>query len=150
MTFRRSLPLLLLLSCAAFTAARAERPCARVPASRAPAHDDAAVTALIAAASVPERTPERGAARDAIFRQAYPVVLDEGLPPSEADAFAMADAARSLACTDGTPRITRALVKGDLAYVEVSGGSGGCTWLLRRDGAGWVALMPLGWTLRGG
>jgi len=147
---RSSLPLVMLFACAAGSAARAGQPLAVVPPARALACDEATVSALIAVACTPEKTPERCAARDTIFRQAYPVVLQQGVPPSDADALAMANVARSLACTNGTPKITRALVKGDLAYVEVSGGSGGCTWLLRREGAGWTPLMPIAWTLRGG
>ena len=149
MKIPQSLPLLVAFACAASGAARAERPLAVVPPARAQTCDEATVTALIAVACAPERTPERGAARDAIFRQAYPAVLQQGVPPSDVDAVAMAHAARGIACTNGTPKITRALVKGDLAYVEVSGGTGGCTWLLRRDGAGWTPLMPIAWTLRG-
>ena len=109
----------------------------------------ARVSALIAAASLPGQSPERQAARDTLFREVKPRLLAEGLPASPSDAAALTRAIASVACVAGRPRLVRAVVDGDIAYVAAAGeGGGGCTYLLRRDGDRWVELLPLGWTLQ--
>lgn len=113
------------------------------------ASDRARVSALIAAASLPDISPERQAARDVLFRDVKPRLLAEGLPASPADAAALTRAVGSVPCVAGRPRLVRAVVDADLAYVAVAGErGGGCTYLMRRDGDRWVELLPLGWTLQ--
>ena len=110
--------------------------------------DDTQVAALVVAATDRARPDERGAARDAIFHDVYPAILEEGVAPTADERVQIASAVRSLACTSSAPRVKSALVRGDLASVTVGGATGGgCTYLLRRDGAAWVELMPISWTL---
>ena len=117
------------------------------PTIPAIAFDEATVSEWIELATEPDNTPSRSAARDALFRRAYPRLIAEGVPPSADEVMAMTLAARSVACAGGTVEVRRAVVKGDLAYVSAASREGACSWLLSRDGARWLPLMPLGWTL---
>ena len=113
------------------------------------ASDRDRVSALIAAASLPGISPERQAARDELFREVKPRLLAEGMPASPSDAAALTRAVALVPCVAGRPRLVRAVVDADLAYVAVAGErGGGCTYLMRRDGDRWVELLPLGWTLQ--
>lgn len=154
-----NLVLLLLLAAPAGAAPPSPVPVATVAQATPATYGEAApgrfadpMSSLIAAAASEGHSPERRAARDAIFRQVYPRLMAQGVAPSPSDADGIARATLSLACTAGTPRVRQALVMGDLAFVAASGAggaaSGGCTYLLRRDGSGWTELMPLSWTLR--
>lgn len=108
------------------------------------------VSKLVAAATLPGISPVRQDARDVLFREIKPQLLAIGRPPSAAESRELLQGVVRLPCVAGKPRLAKALLHGDIAFVAVAGSAGGgCTYLLHRQGGAWKELLPLSWTLQG-
>ena len=117
---------------------------------RAPASgvaDASEFDAALDAASAPVNTPARREARDFVFRGLVPLVETWGAPATTSEVASMMSALGSFPCSGGS-RTGTAHVLGDVARLSVAGRTGGgCSVLVRRDGATWRLVMALGWTL---